>query len=114
MRFLLMITLLVSLVTSPMLIAMSLPCCDHDHQMTAEMQHHHADTTDAEHACCDNAASCQSENCQCQLSSVAYSPVSVVPSLLSAVPTIINTLLASLPLRFISPDRLDRPPIILS
>ena len=113
MRFLLMITLLASLVASPMLIAMSLPCCDHDHQMMTEMQHH-ADTTDAEHACCDDASSCQADSCQCQLSNVGYSPVSVIPFFLAAVPPLINTPLATLPLCFTPPDRLDRPPILFS
>ncbi len=111
MRFLLIITLLASLVASPMLIAMSLPCCDHQHDHSMK----HIDTSSAEeHTCCNNASSCQSDSCQCQLPSVSYPPVSVIPSLLPAVPTVINTFLAALPLRLVFPDRLNRPPIVLS
>lgn len=109
MRLLLIIILLISLVTSPLLIAMSLPCCDHE--MDSKMQHHVMESIDVNKAATDHSCCDEPDDCQCQLSNISYPPVAFVPYRIIALPIVTPSFLASLPLPFVSPDRIDRPPI---
>jgi hypothetical protein len=113
MRFFLLITLLVSLVTLPTLQAMSPLCCAQEKH--TDMQHNN-DLNDMEkmidHSCCDKENTCQTDSCQCQLQNISYPPVAFMTHHFITVPTVITPLFIDLPLPFASPDRLDRPPIL--
>ena len=112
MRFFLMITLLLSLVTLPALQAMSPLCCAQEKH--AEIHNNNLNSMDKipDHSCCDKENTCQSDSCQCQLQNSSYPPVAFITHHVITIPAAITTLFLNLPLPFAAPDRLDRPPIL--